>query len=267
MQLTSASTRAAGDIMTDPATSSTSNTDAAATTADNRHQFRLGVRKMLPIVLGVVPFGLAYGVLSVQGGLTVAETMLMSLVVFAGASQFMAVGMFQTGVGGLTIVISTFLINVRHLVMGLSLSPYLTETTPTWQRLLAFGMVDESYLTTITHYREQGEPQGNPHFMLAAGISMYVVWNLASLAGALAGHAISDPLKWGLDFAMPATFLTMLLPQVVSRRLLVVAATAAIAATASFVLIPGKWYIMIAVAVGVATGLALEIHAEGQAGR
>lgn len=253
--------------MTDPASESTSAPATAAEAAANGHQFRLGIRKMLPIVLGIVPFGLAYGVLSVQGGLTVAETMLMSLVVFAGASQFMAVGMFQTGVGGLTIVISTLLINVRHLVMGLSLSPYLTETTPKWQRLLAFGMVDESYLTTITHYREQGEPQGNPHFMLAAGLTMYVVWNVASLVGALAGHAISDPLKWGLDFAMPATFLTMLLPQVVSRRLLAVATTSAIAATAAFILVPGKWYIMIAVAVGVATGLALEIRSEQQASR
>jgi len=248
--------------MTEPASASTSSASSA-----NAHEFRQGLRKMLPIVLGVVPFGLAYGVLSVQGGLTVAETMLMSMVVFAGASQFMAVGMFQTGVGGLTIVISTLLINVRHLVMGLSLSPYLTETTPKWQRLLAFGMVDESYLTTITHYREQGEPQGNPHFMLAAGLTMYVVWNVASLVGALAGNAIADPLKWGLDFAMPATFLTMLLPQVVSRRLFLVAATSALAATATFILIPGKWYIMIAVAVGVATGLALEIRAERQEAR
>ena len=246
--------------MTDPATPS-------VTTADNRHQFRLGVRKMIPIVLGVVPFALAYGVLAVQGGLTVAETMLMSLVVFAGASQFMAVGMFQAGAGGLTIVVSTLLINIRHLVMGLSLSPYLTETTPRWQRLLAFGMVDESYLTTITHYREEGEPQGNPHFLLAAGIMMYVTWNLASLLGALAGNAISDPLKWGLDFAMPATFLTMLLPQVVSRRLIAVVLTSAIAATASFILIPGKWYIIIAVAVGTATGLALEMRAEARTSR
>jgi len=246
--------------MTDP-------TPAVMATADDGHQFRLGIRKMLPIVLGVIPFGLAYGVLAVQGGLTVAETMLMSLVVFAGASQFMAVGMFQTGVGGLTIVVSTLLINVRHLVMGLSLSPYLTETTPKWQRLLAFGLVDESYLTTITHYREQGEPQGNPHFMLATGITMYVVWNLASLTGALAGNAISDPLKWGLDFAMPATFLTMLLPQVVSRRLFVVVAAAAIAATASSIFIPGKWYMMIAVVVGVATGLALELRSEGRTSR
>lgn len=226
--------------------------------SDDAHQFRLGLAKTLPVVLGVIPFGLAYGVLAVQGGLTIGETLLMSLVVFAGASQFMAAGMFQSGVGGVTIVVSTFLINLRHLVMGLSLSPYLSETKPRWQRMLAFGMVDESYLTTITHYREQGEPQGNPHFLLASGLLMYVVWFTASLLGAVAGHAISDPLRWGLDFAMPATFLTMLLPQVVSRRLLAVLMVAAVAAVVAFVLIPGKWYIIIAVALGTATGLVLE---------
>jgi len=222
------------------------------------HEFRLGVIKTLPVIAGVVPFGLAYGVLAVQGGLTVGETLLMSLVVFAGASQFMAVGMFASGVGGLTIVASTLLINIRHLVMGLSLSPYLSETAPRWQRMLAFGMVDESYLTSITHYREQGSPQGNPHFMLASGLLMYVAWASATLIGAIAGHSISDPLKWGLDFAMPATFLTMLLPQVVSRRILAVVIVAAVAATAVFILIPGKWYIIIAVGVGTATGLVLE---------
>ena len=230
------------------------------------HQFRLGVAKTLPVVLGVIPFGLAYGILSTQAGLTVWETLFMSLVVFAGASQFMAVGMFQSGAGGLTIVLSTLLINVRHLVMGLSISPYLSETTPAWQRALAFGMVDESYLTTITHYREEGSAQGSPHFMLASGLSMYVAWAIASVLGALAGHAITDPLKWGLDFAMPATFLTMLLPQVVSRRLLVVVLVAAAAAVSAFVLIPGKWYIIIAVAVGTLTGVVLETRAE-KAGR
>jgi 4-azaleucine resistance transporter AzlC len=233
-----------------------------AMTSEDAHQFRLGLAKTLPVVLGVIPFGIAYGILAVQGGLTIGETLLMSLVVFAGASQFMAAGMFQSGVGGPTIVLSTFLINVRHLIMGLSLSPYLSEMQPWWQRMLAFGMVDESYMTTITHYREQGEPQGNPHFLLAAGLLMYVTWFAASLVGAVASHSISDPLKWGLDFAMPATFLTMLLPQLVSRRLLAVVAVAAVAAVAAFVLIPGKWYIIIAVVAGTVTGVILETRAE-----
>ncbi|MHB1341164.1 MAG: AzlC family ABC transporter permease [Coriobacteriia bacterium] len=232
---------------------------------DDRHQLRLGFVKTLPLALGAVPFGLAYGVVAIQAGLTVAETMLMSLVVFAGASQFMAVVMVQSGAGMVLIIVSTLLVNLRHLMMGLSISPYLSKATPWWQRVVAFGMTDESYLTSVTHYRDQVEDQGNPHFMLGAGGSIYVAWGVASLVGALAGNSISNPLEWGLDFAMPATFLTMLLPQVVSRRVGVVVLVSAVVATASYVLIPGKWYIILAVVAATATGVVLETLTEKRA--
>lgn len=225
-------------------------------------ELRLGAAKTMPLVLGVIPFGLAYGIVATQAGLTVVETVLMSLVVFAGAAQFMAVVMVQAGAGIWMVVASTLLINLRHLLMGLSLSPYLTEEEPRWHRLLAFGMADESYLTTITHYREQGNEQGNPWFMLGSGGFMYVVWAITSLVGALVGNAVADPLKWGLDFAMPATFLTMLLPQIVSRRIALVVTVAALTSTAAYVWIPGKWYILIAVAAATATGVVLETRAE-----
>jgi predicted branched-subunit amino acid permease len=132
--------------------------------------------------------------------------------------------------------------------------------------MLAFGMVDESYLVSVTHFREHGQDSGSRHFMLASASAMYFVWAASSLAGAMAGHAIADPLKWGLDFAMPATFLTLLLPQMVSLRLLVVVVVAATAATASYVLVPGKWYILIAVVAGTAAGLLLETLAEAESG-
>jgi len=242
------------------------NESAAPTAAsDNRHQLRMGLVKTLPLAMGTVPFGLAYGVVATQAGLTVAETMLMSLVVFAGASQFMAVVMIQAGAGIPLVVASTLLVNLRHLMMGLSLSPYLSEATPKWQRFVAFGMTDESYLTSVTHYREVGEGQANPHFMLGAGGSIYVAWGIASLVGALAGNAISNPLQWGLDFAMPATFLTMLLPQIVSRRLAAVVIVAAVVATSTYVLVPGKWYIILAVVAATVTGVVLETLAERRA--
>lgn len=230
--------------------------------ADNTHNFRLGLARTLPLALGAVPFGLAYGVVAIQAGLTIAEAMLMSLLVFAGASQFMAVVMLQSGAGIPLIVASTLLVNLRHLMMGLSLSPYLTSAAPRWQRLLAFAMTDESYITSVTHYREQEEGRANPHFMLAAGASIYVAWGSASLVGALAGHSISDPLKWGLDFAMPATFLTMLVPQVVSPRVAAVVAVSASVATAAYVLVPGKWYIILAVIAATLTGVVLETLSE-----
>lgn len=233
-------------------------TTTAASALDRGHQFRLGVLKTTPLVIGVLPFGLAYGIIATQAGLSVAETMLMSLLVFAGASQFMAVVMLQSGAGIPLIVASTFLVNLRHLVMGLSISPYLATLKPRWHRLLAFGMADEAYLTTITHYREQGEEEGDPFFMLGANACVYVVWAITSFVGAWAGNSIPDPTRWGLDFAMPATFLTMLLTQVDSKRTAIVLAVAAAVATASFVLVPGKWYIILAVIAGVLAGVVLE---------
>lgn len=241
-------------------------TTAGGRAPEPRHQFRLGVLKTTPLVIGVLPFGLAYGIIATQAGLTIAETMLMSLLVFAGASQFMAVVMLQSGAGIPLIVASTFLVNLRHLVMGLSISPYLATLKPRWHRLLAFGMADEAYLTTITYYREQGEEEGDPYFMLGAGACVYVVWAITSLVGAWAGNSIPDPTRWGLDFAMPATFLTMLLTQVGSKRTAVVLSVAAAVATASFVLVPGKWYIILAVIAGVLCGVVLETAEERRAG-
>lgn len=235
-------------------------------TSSDKHQLRQGFVKTLPLAFGCVPFGIAYGIVAIQAGFTIAETMLMSLVVFAGASQFMAVVMVGAGAGLPLVVASTLLVNLRHLMMGLSLSPYLTECSPWWQRLAAFVMTDESYVVSVTHYREQAEiqerAQGNPRFLLGAGGAIYVFWAASSLVGAFAGHSIDDPLRWGLDFAMPATFLTMLLPQIVSRRLAAVVIVSAVVSTATYVLVEGKWYIIAGVLVATLTGIVLEICAE-----
>jgi 4-azaleucine resistance transporter AzlC len=189
----------------------------------------------------------------------------MSLIVFAGASQFMAVVMIGSGVGLPMIVLSTGLINLRHLLMGLSLSPYLSTQGPRWHRLLAFGITDESYLTTVTHWQATDAEQGSPWFLLGSNTIMYVTWATFSLVGAIAGQSIPDPMRWGLDFAMPAAFLTMLLPQIVSRRVAVVVVVAAATATAGYILVPGTWYILIAAVVAVIVGVALETAEEKRA--
>jgi branched chain amino acid efflux pump len=227
-------------------------------TSDDRHQLGLAIVKTLPFALGIIPFGLVYGVLATGAGLTVAETVLMSLLVFAGASQLTAVVMLQSGAGIPLVVASTFLINLRHLVMGLSISPYFTEATPGWRRVLAFAMCDEAYLLSIGHFGDQQVKQGNPYFMLGSGGLIYVMWAITSLVGAIAGHAVQDPLKWGLDFAMPATFLTLLVPQIVSTKVAIVVAASAAVATTSYLLIPGKWYIILAVLTGTFIGVMLE---------
>lgn len=215
-------------------------------------------------MIGVVPFGLAYGIVASQTGLSIAETTLMSLVVFAGAAQFMAVSMLQSGVSAPFIVLSTLMINLRHLLMGLSLSPYLMKQKSIWHYLLAFGMVDESYATTVSHYQSSESDQGNPYFMLGSAAGLYAFWAASSVAGGLLGRSIKDPLSWGLDFAMPATFLSLLIPQIKSKRIFVVTAVAAVVAVAAFVLVPGKWYIIIAALTATALGAAMETREEGR---
>ena len=225
-------------------------------------EFFSGFKKTLPLVIGMMPFGLAYGILGVQAELSVMEVALMSLVVFAGSSQFMAVQMISQEVGFGFIVLSTFLINLRHILMGLSLSVYLNKLKTSWLALLSFGLTDESYAVTINHYQASKTSEGNPWFMLGSSLSVYSFWLAFSIVGGLLGSSIKDPLSWGLDFAMPATFLSILIPQIVSLRILVVVAISGICAVAAYIAVPGKWYIIIATVVAVIAGTAMEIFDE-----
>lgn len=227
-------------------------------------EFFLGIKKTMPLMVGVIPFGLAYGIMGIQAGLKLPELTLMSMFVFAGSAQFMAVGMIKEGISFTLIVISTLLINLRHLLMGLSLAPYLNRQKTRWLYLLAFGMVDESYASTINHYKESGSEQGNPFFMFGAAFGMYIFWIGSSLIGAILGYSIKDPLSWGLDFAMPATFLSILVLQIKSVRIMTVFFVSGISAVAANIYIPGKWYIIIATVVATATGTFMELTEESR---
>ncbi|ABB14781.1 AzlC family ABC transporter permease [Carboxydothermus hydrogenoformans] len=224
--------------------------------------FLLGLKKTTPFMLGLIPFGLAYGIMATQAKLSLGETLLMSLLVFAGSAQFMAVGMIKEGVGIGFIVLSTLLINLRHLLMGLSLAPFLNKLNAKWLYLLAFGLTDEVYGTTIGHYQQEGSYKGNPYFMLGSEAGIYFSWLISSLAGALLGTLIKDPLSWGLDFAMPATFLSIVIGQIKSWQILIVFLIAGILAIAGYLLIPGKWYIILATGTATVLGTILELLTE-----
>lgn len=226
------------------------------------NEFSLGIKKTMPFMIGVIPFGLAYGIMASQAGLSLFEIIFMSLVVFAGSAQFMAVGMIQEGIGIIFIVISTLLINLRHLLMGLSLTPYLNKLKSKWLCLLAFGMVDESYASTISHYQNDSTDQADPYFMLGSAAGMYISWVVCSTVGALIGHLIKDPLSWGLDFAMPATFLSIIIPQIKSLQIFIVFVVSGVCAVAGYLLIPGKWYIILATVIATIIGTILETAAE-----
>jgi 4-azaleucine resistance transporter AzlC len=165
-----------------------------------------GFRAMFPLYLGLIPFSLAFAVIARAAGLDIWQTQGLSTLVFAGASQFSAANMFGAGASGLAIVLTTLLLNARHLLYGLSLSNSLPKMTLRERILGAFLLTDEAFGVAVA------QPQADYRFYLGAAISLYFIWNLSTLLGALLGNIISDPLALGADLVFPLSFIALLVP-------------------------------------------------------
>lgn len=219
-------------------------------------EFGLAVRDSLPILLGIIPFGITCGVMGLTAGLTPLEIILMSVIVFAGASQFISITMLGAGITGCgIIVLTTLLVNLRHLLMGASLAPYMARLPIRLQAILAFGITDESYILTSNRIDKAGY---NMHYQLGSNMAIYTIWILSTAIGVFLGSYIPDPLAWGLDFAMPATFLVMLIPRLTDRINLYVCLASGIVAVLGALYLPGKWYIILACLVASVLGGILE---------
>lgn len=203
-----------------------------------------GARDSIPIMIGVIPFGITCGVMGLTAGLTPAETILMSLLVFAGAAQFIGITMLGAGITGWGIIVfTTLLINLRHLLMGASLAPHLLKLPLARQLLLTFSLTDEAYAITANRTAQAGY---SANYQMGCSWALYFTWALSTVVGVLVGSYIPDPLAWGLDFAMPATFLAMLMPRLNNPVSVMVCLVAAVMAVVGAMYLPGKWYIIIA---------------------
>jgi len=178
--------------------------------------FGRGFWILAPLWLGVIPFGLAYAVTARSAGLSLLETQALSALVFAGSAQLSAVGLFAAGAAGLEIVLTTLLLNVRHVLYGLSLGREL-RLTRRERPAAAFFLTDEAF-GVVAAARERSFP-----FLLGAELSLFVMWNLATLGGFLLGAAIPDPAQLGVDLIFPLAFLALLVPLVRTRLELIVA--------------------------------------------
>ena len=210
-----------------------------------RERFGRGFRVMVPLWLGVVPFGLAFAVTAREAGLSALETQALSLLVFAGSAQVSAAGLFGAGASGIEIVLTTLLLNVRHVLYGLSLAREITLTRR--QRpVAAYFLTDEAF-GVVAASRERSFA-----FLLGAELSLFVTWNLATFGGALLGGAIPDPEKLGVDLIFPLAFLALLVPLVRTRAELIVAAVSAALAYVLARSLPGGLPILV---TGVAGSL------------
>lgn len=218
-------------------------------------EFQRGIRKVLPLLLGVAPFGMIYGVIARQLGLSVAATQSMSLIVFAGSAQFIATQLIREGIPTLVLVLTLFIVNLRHALYSASIAPYLNKLSLGWKALLAYLLVDEAYIVSITHYQEEGS-EGNQHwFFLGTGLSLWLTWQLSTAAGIFLGAVV--PASWELDFALPLTFISLLVVAIKDRPGVIVAVVSCVVTLFVFAL-PYKLGLLVAVTLGIAAGMLAE---------
>ena len=213
------------------------------------------VRDGLLLGAAVGVFGVSFGVLSVTAGLSVAKTCVLSLLVFTGASQFAAVGVIDGGGSVVSAMGSALLLAARNAAYGLALSP-LFRGDPTAHKLVAAQLtVDEPTAMAAA----QPDPVLARRAFWATGLSIYVCWNLGTLAGALAGGAVGDPATLGLDAAFPAGFIALMAPHLRRRRGQVAAIVGAAIALVLVPLTPAGTPIL-AAALGVIPALLVSEH-------
>jgi predicted branched-subunit amino acid permease len=221
-----------------------------------RTQFWLGMRMFAPVAVSIAAYGLVWGVLAGQAGMSVLEVALMSGIVFAGSSQFVVLDMWTPGSLPIaSIVIATAIVNLRILLMSATLRPLLAPLT-LWQALGAsFFVSDESWAVTMSEVRKG---RGSIAFFLGAGVLCWFCWMLSTLVGRMLGAFIDDPARYGLDFAFTATFLALLLGMWKGRGDLVPWIVAALAAIATSRLVEGNWYIIVGGLAGSFAGAVAE---------
>ncbi len=182
--------------------------------------FRRGFLTTMVLWPGVAPFGIAFAIVAHTGGFSLLETQALSLLVFAGASQLTTVTLAMSGTEALPIVLTAFLLNLRHLLYGLSLSRRFGERTRPPRGILAFFMTDESYGLTTKAFLDGS---GSDAFFFGSELCLFSSWNVATLAGSLLGTLLPNPYHIGLDFVFPLVFLALLVPLLRSWRYVVVA--------------------------------------------
>ena len=203
-----------------------------------KREFLSGVRAALPVIPGTVPVGIAFAVMARQAGLTAAQTSGMSLLVCAGASQMMAVGMYAQGAGLLAMVLATFILNLRHLIMSACVMHSLRGERTGWKLLAAFGVTDETFAIFTT---EEDEHHTIPFFLGLAAV-IYAAWNISTLAGALASSLLPDIVSASLGIAIYAMFIGILTPSLTENwRMLALSALTAVCNTLLGQVIPSSW--------------------------
>ncbi|REG85811.1 AzlC family ABC transporter permease [Marinomonas pollencensis] len=226
------------------------------------NEMRLGVVASIPMIVGGIPFGLLFGSLASSYGLSPWFAIAMSSMVFAGSAQFVAIGLISIDAPLWVIVSTTFIVNLRHLLYAADLVKYVKQLPMRLRILMGFGLIDETYaavrplygngvINTVTGHRAY----------IGSFLAFYVMWNVTTLLGVLSGELIPGMSEWGLEFAMVATFISIITPYLKAAPFWLAAVSAALASVV-LVDLPNNLGLLvsaiIAVSVGYFADLALQ---------
>ena len=216
---------------------------------------RYGITTAFPVVMGYLPIGFAYGVLAINAGLSIFQTVLMSIIVFAGSAQLIAVSLFAQILHPLSIIATTFIVNLRHLLMSAALAPHLKTWKPSQVALFSFELTDESF---GVHSLRFNQGQNSPAPTITINVICQLAWVIGSYLGAVAGNLIQDVRPFALDYALPAMFIALLILQINRRTHLFIALLSAVLSIIFWQLGATQWHVILATLIAATIGAGVD---------
>ena len=205
--------------------------------------FFKGIFDVSPLMIPVVPFGLIFGVLSIDIGFSPIETMGMSLIIFGGASQIILLQLFSGGASSLVIISSVGAVNSRHLLYGAVVSEHLSDLKLIWKIIISYFLIDQAFARS-NEYLKKNKDKDRYFHLVGGGITCWVIWQSTTFLGIFLGAFI--PEKLGLSFAVPLTFLALLVNDLRKFINIIVIIISGLVATFGFNYIPYKAYVIVA---------------------
>ena len=216
--------------------------------------FFKGVIDVSPLMIPVVPFGLIFGVLAIDIGFSPLVTMGMSLVIFGGASQIVLLQLFSSGASSLVIISSVGAVNSRHLLYGAVVSEHVSDLKLIWKIIISYFLIDQAFARSNEYLKKSNEKNRYFH-LIGGGATCWVIWQSTTFLGIILGAAI--PEKLGLSFAVPLTFIAILVNDFRKILNVIIIVVSGLVATIGYNYIPYKAYVIVAAFSGLLTALIL----------
>ncbi|WP_432724018.1 AzlC family ABC transporter permease [Jeongeupia wiesaeckerbachi] len=224
-----------------------------------------GVRDALAMVVGIVPFGLIFGTLAGPAGLPPWAAMVMSALVYAGSAQFIAVTLLAAGVSLPVIIATTLIVNLRHLLYSATMQPYVRDLPRLWRAFLGHFLTDEAFAVIYNRFSSPRGGVDRRRYYLGVALTLFAAWTGSTAIGVLLGNVVPGIQHWGLEFAMVASFVGIVVPQLKNRAQIAAALTAGLVALLAHGL-PYQLGLMVAALTAVAVGVLLERTIESKEG-